>query len=93
MADSETVVCWTCGSEVDKEEIEETLERLQTLRQDTLTERSELDSEISDLERRNLNASQNSVNVSKPSNESLRLKQNLRIVKTVLRSFEPNELT
>jgi chromosome segregation ATPase len=50
VAESETVVCWTCGSEVEKEDIEETLERLRTLQQDTLTERSEVDSEISDLE-------------------------------------------
>lgn len=50
VAESETVVCWTCGSEVEKEDIEKTLERLRTLRQDTLAERSEVDSEISDLE-------------------------------------------
>jgi DNA repair exonuclease SbcCD ATPase subunit len=49
VADSETVVCWTCGTEVEKQEIEATLERLQSLRQETLNERSELDSEISDL--------------------------------------------
>ncbi|WP_227377665.1 archaea-specific SMC-related protein [Haladaptatus halobius] len=55
VADSETVVCWTCGTEVDKQEIEATLERLRTLRQDTLGERSELDSEISEFEREKSN--------------------------------------
>ncbi|WP_435158230.1 archaea-specific SMC-related protein [Haladaptatus sp. DFWS20] len=50
VADTETVVCWTCGSEVDKEEIEATLERLRTLRQETLDERSDLNSKINELE-------------------------------------------
>jgi len=47
--DSETVVCWTCGHEVDREDIEETLERLRDLRQEKLGQRRELDEQIDEL--------------------------------------------
>jgi len=43
------VVCWTCGSEVDSESIETTLERLRDLRQEKLQERRDLQSELDDL--------------------------------------------
>jgi len=46
---SETVVCWRCGHEVDREGIEETLERLQDLRQEKLSESQEIDNQISEL--------------------------------------------
>jgi len=53
------VVCWTCGSEVDKSEIEGTLERLQSLREEKLEanrahreQLSELEDEKSTYERR-----------------------------------------
>ena len=45
----DSVVCWTCGSEVDESDIESTLERLRTVRQETLAERRELDEEIESL--------------------------------------------
>lgn len=48
--DSENVVCWTCGSEVPKAEIEGTLDRLQELRSETFEERNELRSSIDDLQ-------------------------------------------
>lgn len=48
--DTETVVCWTCGSEVEREEVEMTLDRLRQLSKDKRTERSELDAEIDDLQ-------------------------------------------
>ncbi|MFC6963695.1 archaea-specific SMC-related protein [Halocatena marina] len=48
--DSENVVCWTCGSEVPKAEIEGTLDRLQKLRSETFEERNELRSSIDDLQ-------------------------------------------
>ncbi|WP_330630826.1 archaea-specific SMC-related protein [Halocatena halophila] len=54
MADSEQVVCWTCGSEVEKAEIEQTLERLQELRSDRFEERNSLRANIDELqEKRN----------------------------------------
>jgi chromosome segregation ATPase len=50
VADTDTVVCWTCGSEVAKEEIEGTLDRLQDLRSDTFEERNNLRNEIDELQ-------------------------------------------
>ena len=46
------VVCWTCGSQVGRDRIESTLERLRSLRQDQLEERSELQAQIDDLSSR-----------------------------------------
>ncbi|SDC48132.1 archaea-specific SMC-related protein [Natrinema hispanicum] len=43
------VVCWTCGSHVDRDRIESTLERLRSLRHHKLEERSELQAQIDDL--------------------------------------------
>ncbi|WP_436931372.1 archaea-specific SMC-related protein [Halosimplex halobium] len=43
------VVCWTCGSEVDQSDVEETLDRIRELRQSKLSERQDLQSEIDDL--------------------------------------------
>ena len=37
-ADAETVVCWTCGSSVDRAQIESTIERLQSLRSEKVEE-------------------------------------------------------
>jgi DNA repair exonuclease SbcCD ATPase subunit len=47
--DTKTVVCWTCGTEVEEQTIEGTIERLRDLRKEKLSERNSLDSEISDL--------------------------------------------
>lgn len=48
--DSETVVCWTCGHEVDREDIEDTIDRLKELRAEKLTHAQELDDEIDELQ-------------------------------------------
>ncbi len=45
----EEVICWTCGSEVETVDIESTLERLKAVRQEKLTERRELRTEIDAL--------------------------------------------
>jgi predicted RNase H-like nuclease (RuvC/YqgF family) len=42
-------VCWTCGSEVERGEIEGAIEQLRAARQDTLTERSAVRTEIEEL--------------------------------------------
>ncbi|WP_241154955.1 archaea-specific SMC-related protein [Halorubrum sp. CSM-61] len=42
-------VCWTCGSEVEADQIEATLDRLRELRSDKLDERNEIRSEIQEL--------------------------------------------
>ncbi|WP_254764519.1 archaea-specific SMC-related protein [Natrinema marinum] len=52
LADSADVVCWTCGSQVDRERIETTLDRLRSLRQSKLEERSDLQAQIDDLSTR-----------------------------------------
>ncbi|MFC6767012.1 archaea-specific SMC-related protein [Natrinema soli] len=46
------VVCWTCGSQVGRDRIESTLERLRSLRQEQLEERSELQAQIDELSSR-----------------------------------------
>ncbi|WP_049972275.1 archaea-specific SMC-related protein [Haladaptatus cibarius] len=50
VAETETVVCWTCGTDVEKQTIESTIDQLRTFRQETLDERSDLSAEIDDLE-------------------------------------------
>jgi DNA repair exonuclease SbcCD ATPase subunit len=45
----DSIVCWTCGSEVDQDSIEETLERLRELRQSKYTEQTDIDDELADL--------------------------------------------
>ena len=47
-----TVVCWTCGSDVDQERIETTLDRLREVRTEQFEERRSLKSEIDELEAR-----------------------------------------
>jgi chromosome segregation ATPase len=47
--DSSDVVCWTCGTEVDVEEIEGTLDRLRELRQSKYAEQTEIDDELAEL--------------------------------------------
>jgi DNA repair exonuclease SbcCD ATPase subunit len=51
LADSETV-CWTCGSEVERERIETTLDRLREVRTEQFEQRRSLRNEIDDLEAR-----------------------------------------
>ncbi|MFB6105559.1 MAG: archaea-specific SMC-related protein [Halobacteriaceae archaeon] len=45
------VTCWTCGTTVERDQIESTLDRLRELRTRKMERRSELDDEISDLQR------------------------------------------
>ncbi len=52
LADTDEIVCWTCGSQVDRDRIETTLERLRSLHQDKLTERNELQAQIDELSTR-----------------------------------------
>ncbi|SDY24666.1 archaea-specific SMC-related protein [Halobellus clavatus] len=47
--DDETVICWTCGSSVDREQIESTIERLKCLRSEKV---EQLNTVKSDLESR-----------------------------------------
>ena len=46
----DTVVCWTCGSEVESNQVASTLEHLQTYHREKLDRRNELREEIDELE-------------------------------------------
>jgi chromosome segregation ATPase len=50
LEDSKSVVCWTCGHEVDRDDIEATLDELRDLRQSKLSESRDIDDEIDALE-------------------------------------------
>jgi chromosome segregation ATPase len=45
----ETVTCWTCGSEVESDQIEATVEQLQDRSQEMVSEINEIESELEDL--------------------------------------------
>lgn len=47
---SETVVCWTCGHEVDCADIEEMVSRLKSLRESKVSEANDIDERIDELE-------------------------------------------
>jgi len=47
--DEESVVCWTCGSTVDREQIEDTVDRLQDLRREKVEDLNEIKSDLDDL--------------------------------------------
>lgn len=46
---ADNVTCWTCGSQVDTEQIEATVSRLQDLRQEKVERRNELNKELEEL--------------------------------------------
>jgi len=48
----ETVTCWTCGSTVDAEQIETTVEKLRELNRDAVGEINEIDDELAELKER-----------------------------------------
>ncbi|SFR67834.1 archaea-specific SMC-related protein [Halogeometricum limi] len=50
LVESDTVVCWTCGTEVETAQIEETVDRLRALRREKLDQRNDVRDEIDDLE-------------------------------------------
>jgi len=52
LADDGPTVCWTCGSEVEAERIEETLDRLREMRKEQLSERNDLRDRIDELTQR-----------------------------------------
>ena len=52
LTNADETVCWTCGSEVDNEQIEATLDQLRELRSAKLDERSEIRTKIDELNER-----------------------------------------
>jgi len=49
LEETSMVTCWTCGSQVETEQIEETIEQLSSLRREKLSERNERRTEITRL--------------------------------------------
>ncbi|GAB3686591.1 AAA family ATPase [Salinarchaeum chitinilyticum] len=49
VSDPDDIVCWTCGSEVTTDRVEETIEELRSIRSDLVTDRDELQEEIETL--------------------------------------------
>nr|WP_233340978.1 archaea-specific SMC-related protein [Haloprofundus sp. MHR1] len=52
LVDDDAVTCWTCGSTVDRENIERTLEQLRTLRKEKLTAVRDIEDDLSELRTR-----------------------------------------
>jgi chromosome segregation ATPase len=50
LLDEERVTCWTCGSAVEQDQIEVTVDRLRELSQSKVTEVNDLEAEISELQ-------------------------------------------
>ncbi|POG55596.1 archaea-specific SMC-related protein [Haloferax marisrubri] len=51
LVSSETITCWTCGTEVDRDQIRGTTDRLREVRDEQREERAELRRELDELER------------------------------------------
>ncbi|WP_276274077.1 archaea-specific SMC-related protein [Haloarcula litorea] len=49
LSDTDEIVCWTCGSTVDRQQIEETIDRLQDLRSEKVTELNDIKDQLEDL--------------------------------------------
>ncbi|KTG07759.1 chromosome segregation protein SMC [Haloprofundus marisrubri] len=49
LVDDDTVVCWTCGSNVDRENIEGTLDQLRALRKEKLSTVRDIEDDLSEL--------------------------------------------
>lgn len=47
---TDEVTCWTCGEPVERDQVEETVDRLTTIRDDQLSRRRDLDNRIESLE-------------------------------------------
>jgi len=60
LLEAETVTCWTCGSEVEEEQIERTIGQLRELSQDKFGEISDIESDLDELtdQRRELKETQ-----------------------------------
>jgi DNA repair exonuclease SbcCD ATPase subunit len=51
LVDDETVTCWTCGSEIESDQIEATVEQLQERSQEMVGEINDIESELEDLKK------------------------------------------
>ena len=56
LVDDEEVICWTCGSEVTPDRIDDTLDSLRSVRRDKLDEASDIDDRLDELRSRQRSA-------------------------------------
>ncbi|WP_050033954.1 archaea-specific SMC-related protein [Halorubrum halophilum] len=75
-------VCWTCGSEVESDQIEATVDRLRELRSDKLDERNEIRAEIQEL-------TDQQSSIKQAQREIERAEERLDAVETEIESTEP----
>nr|WP_319946598.1 archaea-specific SMC-related protein [Haloarcula terrestris] len=75
------ITCWTCGSMVERDQIEDTVERLRERRQDLMQELNEVKSELEDLKASQREAKQQ-------QNRREEIERNLADIETELESRE-----
>lgn len=52
LVSGEQITCWTCGSDVERDQIDSTIDRLRDVSQETVSEISDIDDELTDLQTR-----------------------------------------
>ncbi|MCL9818179.1 chromosome segregation protein SMC [Natronocalculus amylovorans] len=88
LADTDSVICWTCGSEVETTQIESTIDSLRNLRKQKLSERSKIKSKISDLKTKRQDAQKKSQRKSSVSRQIDRAEREIEERKERLQSLK-----
>jgi len=88
LADTDSVICWTCGSEVETTQIESTIDSLRDLRKQKLSERSQIKSKISDLKTKRQDAQKKSQRKSSVSRQIDRAEREIEERKERLQSLK-----
>jgi len=88
LADTDSVICWTCGSEVETTQIESTIDSLRNLRKQKLSERSQIKSKISDLKTKRQDAQKKSQRKSSVSRQIDRAEREIEERKERLQSLK-----
>jgi len=88
LADTDSVICWTCGSEVETTQIESTIDSLRDLRKQKLSERSKIKSKISDLKTKRQDAQKKSQRKSSVSRQIDRAEREIEERKERLQSLK-----
>jgi chromosome segregation ATPase len=58
LADSESIICWTCGSTVDRSQIESTIDQLEDLREEKVNQLNEIKDDLEKLKQQQNEAEQ-----------------------------------
>lgn len=91
----DTVRCWTCGSQVNAEQIEGTIEKLQELNQSKLQEIDEIETEIDELKERERELSQRKQQREQIESQIQRNKENINSISSEideLKSIKQEEI-